>query len=91
MGQLSGIISFGDDCGSPQYPGIYTDVSMYKDWINEVLSTERLPDYMYSPFAQQLPFTNIDNDKTENNDGKTIKCSIALMTLCFGIISTFIL
>jgi len=28
-----GIISWGKDCGNPQYPGVYTDVPSYADWI----------------------------------------------------------
>jgi Trypsin/Hint module len=30
-----GIVSFGEDCGLPSKPGVYTRVSTYYDWINE--------------------------------------------------------
>lgn len=33
---LVGIVSFGEDCGEPAYPGVYTRVSKYIDWIENV-------------------------------------------------------
>ena len=36
-GKVVGIVSFGLGCGKPMYPGIYTQVSFYIDWIERVM------------------------------------------------------
>jgi len=40
-GKLVGIVSFGIGCGLPDYPGVYTEVSYFLDWINEKVAMHK--------------------------------------------------
>lgn len=49
---LTGLVSTGNECGKPNYPGIYVDIEFYRDWIetNQMNNYELLEDVATNEF-----------------------------------------
>lgn len=37
--KLAGVISFGEGCGQKDYPGVYANISTYKEWIRDIIGS----------------------------------------------------
>ncbi|XP_016422080.1 trypsin-like [Sinocyclocheilus rhinocerous] len=47
-GRVYGLVSWGNGCGDPRFPGVYTAVSRFRRWIDQTI---------YSPFSRCLKFS----------------------------------
>ncbi|KAJ6638727.1 Trypsin-1 [Pseudolycoriella hygida] len=66
---LTGIVSFGNGCAFPYFPGVYTDVQYYKDWIKQNASSPKNHyadiDRMFQGYSQN-PYIGQQSEMYDN-------------------------
>lgn len=70
----------------PFVSGIYSDVSIYNDWIDKTVSTKDLPDYEHSPFPKPRNFSDINEKHINHGKSSTTKQRIAPAAAVFFIL-----
>lgn len=67
-------------------PGVYSDISMYNEWINKIVATEVLPEYEFSPFPKPHAITKVHEEDSQNKSERaTTSITFAFISLILAI------
>lgn len=70
--------------------GVYADVSMYKDWIDEIMTSKKLPEYEHSPFPKppkgNHQSTTIGKEEDDGSNGADRPKFMTTIAITFAVI-----
>jgi trypsin len=84
--KLTGVVSSGIDCGDAVYPGLYTEVAKYIEWIKLHTSDTTTSSTVASTFSTSTSkststsTSSVSTDSTENNTNSTDTTTIVSST-----------
>ncbi|XP_046384864.1 uncharacterized protein LOC124155190 [Ischnura elegans] len=62
----AGIVAWGIGCNDPKVPGVYADVSKFKEWIDEKMKELDLDSSYYSLYKTQFTFSKMHAEMARN-------------------------
>ncbi|KAK9743693.1 Trypsin [Popillia japonica] len=84
-GLLTGIVSTGTGCGTPDYPGIYTDIAHFLPWIKSVVEENK------SPTNSNIQDNNNTSSSSSFLSDKILNKNTAIKTKLFSSLYNFII